>query len=409
MRKSILLLVAVAFSVVTFAQTTVNLSLGAGYSNQVFFNLEDLTHQDVDVNSWDIAFFRESSYNFGIRINDAKGWEAYEVSNNIADWNTIDVTNTTNWDTLYNSDTIWTKGAFDNGSASYGWGEYNSVNHHVNGSVIFVLKDANGIFTKIKIDDFFGAYTFTYSLWDATSQTWATGITKTVANTENPEHVFNYYAFSSAGLVTVEPNAWDLVFTKYTTNLGGGMMYAVAGVLNNPHVTVAEFDLTSGTPDYSLLNYDSKINAIGYDWKSYDMGAGAYAVNSDIAYFVKTEQGDVYKVIFQTYEGASTGNLSFTVNQVTNTTAITSFEKDVNVVLYPNPASDKVSLSVNGIEGNTSVIAKIYGVNGTLYQTLKFKNNSTQETLNITNLKAGIYFVSLTTTQGTTTKKLIVK
>ena len=43
----------------TFSQeTTVNLSLGASYTSQVYYKLNTKTETTVAANSWDLAFFR---------------------------------------------------------------------------------------------------------------------------------------------------------------------------------------------------------------------------------------------------------------------------------------------------------------------------------------------------------------
>src|SRR5690606_40554013 len=65
-------------------------------------------------------------------------------------------------------------------------------------------------------------------------------------------------------------NAWDMVFRKYVTDVGGGMMYGVTGTLHNPNVTVAKNEEPSGNPDPNNLTYSEEINTIGYDWKTFN-------------------------------------------------------------------------------------------------------------------------------------------
>ena len=106
----------------TFSQeTTVNLSLGAGYSNQVYYKLNTQTQTDFVADSWDIAFLRTSSFSQAIVVNDAIGIEVFEASSDINEWDTIDITNEANWTQLYNSYTERANGAFTQGSATYGW------------------------------------------------------------------------------------------------------------------------------------------------------------------------------------------------------------------------------------------------------------------------------------------------
>ncbi len=63
---------------------------------------------------------------FGTRINDAQNIEVYEASNNANNWDNISISNIPSWGApLYNPDisTTLQNGAFEQGSATYGWGE----------------------------------------------------------------------------------------------------------------------------------------------------------------------------------------------------------------------------------------------------------------------------------------------
>src|SRR5690554_5019066 len=131
MKKFNLLLgILIGAGSVSAQETTVSLSLEPGYSKNVYFDFETGQSESFDVASWDIAFMRTSAFLFAERINDGLGIEVYEASDNPDDYATINPADIDNWIQLYNSDTLWEGGAFDYGSASYGWGEYNSVTHH---------------------------------------------------------------------------------------------------------------------------------------------------------------------------------------------------------------------------------------------------------------------------------------
>ena len=112
--------------------TSVNLTTGANYQNRVFFDFSANTIVSQPANTWDIAFYRNSSMSFGTRINDAQNIEVYEASNVAANWDNINVSNIASWGApLYNPDVTTTlqDGAFEQGSAPYGWGSYNVGNH----------------------------------------------------------------------------------------------------------------------------------------------------------------------------------------------------------------------------------------------------------------------------------------
>src|SRR5690606_869249 len=140
MRKSILSLASLMMlsATVSAQQVEGEVTMGAGYANNVFYNLETQDEHVVANNVWDLAFYRDNAMDQGIKINEANGWTLYEVGE-IADYETIDVANQNSWSQLFNPSTDYTKGAFDQGSADYGWGNY-EPNHHISGAVAFVMK-----------------------------------------------------------------------------------------------------------------------------------------------------------------------------------------------------------------------------------------------------------------------------
>lgn len=214
-------MIALFLGIMVYAQETVEISMGSGYADRVFFNLNDLQDQNFSGSNWDIAFYRMDNYVFATRVNDGKGISVYEASNDPDDWNSIDVSQAGSWSQLYNSDTDWLEGAFDQGSATYGWGEYNPATHHVEGTIIFVLEYGDGTYRKFFIEDFYGGYTFKYSTW--TGSAWSADSTVTLSSSTNTGNMFNYYSLETNSEVAAEPilDEWDLVFTKYVTDLGG--------------------------------------------------------------------------------------------------------------------------------------------------------------------------------------------
>ncbi|MDN8677501.1 HmuY family protein, partial [Staphylococcus aureus] len=63
--------------------------MGPSYANRVFFDFSENNIVSQTANTWDIAFYRVSSYSFGTRINDAQNIEVYEASSNPADCDAI--------------------------------------------------------------------------------------------------------------------------------------------------------------------------------------------------------------------------------------------------------------------------------------------------------------------------------
>lgn len=390
-----------------FAQQTVNLSMGSGYTDRVFYKLATDNTQAYTASDWEVAFLRTSPYAFATRINDQLGLQVYEVSNDVADWDNIDVTNTSTWTALHNSELIWDLGAFDQGSASYGWGEYGS-DHHVRGSIIFVIEHGENEYTKFFIDDYFSGYTFKYAKWNEQAGTWDADQTVTIPNSQNTDRYFNYYNLTQGNEVIAEPAVadWDIVFTKFTTAYpvqGGTTPYVVTGVLHHPAVEVAKGTATSVKED---LTYSADINTIGYDWKSF--AGGAYTVSSDVYYYIKTAEEEVYKLNFLTFDGSSTGNLSFQVENVTDQMDVKKVNAK-NLTVYPNPTVNKqLTVALDNSVAETSL--ELYNMQGKLvFKQNKSPNSTNQQTLDLNHLQTGIYLLQIKTGTDTLTKKVILQ
>ena len=89
------------------------------------------------------------------------------------------------------------------------------------------------------------------------------------------------------------------------------------------------------------------------------------------------------------------GNLITSINE-------TEFDKNVNLQIYPNPATSEISLAIPNNESIVSI--KIYNQNGQLVKQI-FKPNA--EKINISDLKTGIYFIRTDTDTNRYLSKMI--
>ena len=413
MKRRLQLFAAILSGFAAIAQVTEgSVSMGAGYANQVFYKLSNQQANAYPHSSWDLAFLRTSAFGFATRINDAKGISVFEASNNISDWATIDVSQEAAWTPLYNSETEWEKGALDFGSATYGWGEYNVANHHVSGSIVFVLKYADMTYKKFKIDDFFGGYTFTYSSW--TGSAWSADQTVVLSNTTNPTTLFNYYSLQANAPVVAEPAAadWDLVFTKYNTDImgDGSMMYPVTGVLHHPNATVAENVEVDGEGGTSNLEFSENINTIGYDWKTFS--GTSYTIDTNKAFYVKTAANTIYRLVFSSFTGSSNGNITFNQEDVTNQLGIENVGDNVSFGLYPNPSSNKkinVVYDVVSTNSDQNTIT-VYSLSGAKVFESKMNNAAGffNTEIDLGALNTGIYLLKFQSGNYAETKKLVL-
>tara|TARA_R100000935_G_scaffold1439_1_gene4607 strand:- start:168715 stop:169947 length:1233 start_codon:yes stop_codon:yes gene_type:complete len=409
--KKLLLSATLLATTIATAQETVNISMGAGYKDEVYVNLENVTENTYEAASWDIAFLRNDPQNIGIRVNDGIGIQVYEAANTPAGFNTIDIANEASWTPLYNDDTNWDNGAFMQGSATFGWGEYNPVTHHVEGTIVFVLKFADGTYVKFLNEEYFGGYTFKYATWNGTA--WVGETTETVENTSNPDNRYNYYSIQNNEEVVAEPavDAWDFVFTKYSTFLDPpGSYYIVTGVLHNPTVTVAQNEETAGPGDPDDQTYLEEINTIGYDWKSFNVSD--YDVNSDLAYYVKRADNSVYRLVFTEFEGATTGDLTFEFENVSEQLGFETIAESGSFGIYPNPTvNGEVTLVYDLATTSAKNTVEIYAINGTkvLSEALTSQEGFYTKTLDVSALQSGVYVVHFISGNNSISKKLIVK
>ncbi|GEQ85125.1 hypothetical protein ULMS_06330 [Patiriisocius marinistellae] len=412
MKKILLSVIALATVLVATAQDTVTVSMGANYENELYFKLSNLSENTYVAANWDIAFLRENAQSIGIRVNDGKGIQVFETANTAADFNSIDVTDEASWTPLYNDDTNWDNGAFMQGSATYGWGEYNPASHHVEGTIVFVLKYADGSYVKFINEDYFGAYTFKFATWDGAA--WVNETTQTVNNSTNPDTRYNYFSLRNNEPVVAEPaiDTWDFVFRKYTTFLNPpGQYYPVTGVLHNPNVTVAQSDEDDTAIDPNNVEYLEEMNTIGYDWKNFN-GSG-YDIANNQKYYVKYDNETVYRLYFTEFEGSSTGNLTFVTEDVSSVLGIENVTEQVSFGMYPNPSVDG---QVNIIFENIANISEknsvaIYAMNGTKVYDKEVTNSNGffNKTIDVSTLQSGVYLVSFTSGTSKISKKLIIK
>ncbi len=146
----------------------VELSYGASYANQVYYQLEDDTETTVVNTSWDIAFTTQGLQDAGIFINEATAFMSNELELYHAPTDEfVDVIDPEDLgERIHNNELSWELGAFNDGKIlanplDYGWGTYNPGNMTVEGEEVFVIKLRDGSFKKLMIESLtFTTYKF---------------------------------------------------------------------------------------------------------------------------------------------------------------------------------------------------------------------------------------------------------
>lgn len=377
-----------------------------GGTKDVYYSLKNGVVKSEPAENWDLAF-TSKLIDAAVLVNDVKGVSAWKISDNIADWNTIDTTGklTTR---LYNNDTSWAVGALANMGVShpdYGWGTYNQVTRNLNGSRIFVLQLKDGSFRKFMIESMAtnGTWTFKMANLDGTGEQ-----TKTVNKNDYKNRNFIYYDITADQFVDREPAVadWDLVFSKYmspiNTGPGGIVYYPLTGALLNTNAQNAERrGVSVDSDDTSSLNWNAHFTEIGGDWKSFNRTTFQYEFEDSLAYFVRVASGEVFKIYFTNYVGGTSGKFEFFKKSIAGTASLKQIASS-NLNVYPNPASSKINVS-----SEESGVMTLIGLHGQIISTQNMESGSTVA-ISVEDLPEGIYILSLQTEKGTVNKRFVI-
>jgi hypothetical protein len=398
------------------AQIPVNyhVLLGSQYANQSFYSMADGEKANVTNNDWDLQF-ATSQRSASIRVNDSKLIEVYVLANpDTSNWSSID---TTGMIQLFNADTSWEYGAFNNvGSRQhpdYGCMYYTGTGQ-LKGHRIFVIKLNNGQYKKfwVKSLDYYD-YTILIGNLDNTDEQ-----TIMLDKADYSSKNFVYYDLENMEVKNLEPSAedWDLVFRKYYAmdSLSFLPFNRVTGALSNLHVQTAEIrgiPIATVTTDdgYAYTNF---INNIGYDWKHYDYDNMVYEIDIDLGYFVKTPLGDVYKIVFTGFSGAINGRIDFQKTKLDQSASSVNELQNANLnslTVYPNPAQVQVNMLIS-LKKESDIRITLHDISG---KTVFEKNITAASGLNNFNLETtqfekGFYFVKVTDGNAALTQKLLV-
>ena len=410
MMKQVLLCALAALPAWANAQT-VTVSTGAGNADQSWYRLSDDAVHATALADWDLGF-EINGFSASILVNTAKGLKVYNTGLGLDAWLDVTSPDVENWAELQNSEIDWTAGALTDGAdgnINLGWGTYNMDNHVIGGTELYVIELAGGGYKKLRIDALSqGKYYFTYADLD--------GLNEQAGEVDKNDFLdrnFGYWNLSTNATVDIEPanDAWDLLFTKYYSDLGV-MWYGVVGVLQNTPVDVAQVDgipTSEATFDdaYSIMSSD--INIIGSDWKTYTGGQYEYA--ADRSYFVRATTGDVWKLVFTGYGGGATGTISFT-KEFVSATSVDEVTVHGSVSLYPNPvqAGTGAVNVIADIPGDRALV-RVIDLNGREVHSSPVMglDGFSARRIQLGALPTGMYLLQLVHAQGVATTRMIVE
>ena len=140
------------------------------------------------------------------------------------------------------------------------------------------------------------------------------------------------------------------------------------------------------------------------------MSTFSYSVEPYRCYFVKDLQDKVWRIIFTSFEGSSTGNIEFNAQEMTSSTSISQLQSDISTFeIYPNPITDN-NLTVVFDNSSKNTELNIFDITGkNVYQELFEGIGFQAKSINLPNLNNGVYIVSFSSKGSIFQKKLVVR
>lgn len=425
--KNVFILLCMILTFVTYAKAEqVEIDLGSGYENEVWYDFINGVVKSEPMDNWDIAF-EVTATNAGIRINEPKGVQLWAVpESNEEDFGSpVDTTGLdADWTLLHNSVESWSIGAFNMGlngfetDGDFGWGVYNMLEHGVTGNKIFVLKLADKSYKTILIEKLVGGkFTIRWAELDGSDEQSAI-----ITKSDFPNRNLVYLSFETGELIDREPplDEWALVFGKYIELIDAGdvmMPYAVTGARTNPAYRTAQIDGTAPSeataPEYNTKNYSKNITEIGSDWKQINNSTFEYNIVENRTYFISKsdtldENPIIDKIYFTDFEGSSTGKLTFTQND--GETSVSDTPSFTTVDIYPTIVSPHDTINIILPDSSQNVKIIIYGINGDAVFKQVFKQfGSNKFDFLSPDVPAGTYLIKVFTDYAVYSGKILIK
>ena len=441
--KSTLLIIAAAIGLQANAQPWVadSVEMGAGYGNDIFYNLVSGADVQQPANNWDIAFqmtkFGDPMFNASVRANhnkrDVQVYSLHkQASANFGALTPAD-TMVVYGTQLLNEDTSWGRGAFTNNKSSaifdYGWGVYNGTTHFLDGDSLYLVK-ANGVFYQLWIQKYVSignvGYWFRVAKWDGTGD--KTDSIKRVA--PYTDRLFAYYDFASGTFSDREPSRkdWHIMFTQYLKDRVFGSNPSkyqnYVGVLSNIKVKVAPITgvipNTVNSGNYQAYTPSASVftNSIGDNWKRFDQGAFKWNIAPDTSYIIlpDTANGkqEYYHLQFTRFDGSASGKIVFDTRLLaTYSVGIDKITgKDAGVFsIYPNPAGSDINIMVDAKQSHSNTALTVTDITGKVMMqtTINLNKGFNAYSVNVAAYPAGTYIVTVANDSWKLSDRIVVQ
>lgn len=409
---------------ITFKKEFNKFIAGISYPNDVFYSMKNGIVATVPGNNWHLAFaIRPAAPPFNVMrsttilANEGRGVTVYASTQTPANFASFDTTGYRSWVTPHNSDSTWDVGALNadrdvTDGFDFGWGAYDQTTHDLLGTKVFLVKVSLGsgpssmtVFKKLKIEKlaYDTQWVFTYANLDNSGSK-----TVTLNKSAFAGKLFAYYNLMMDSVLDREPQGkWDLLFTRYganATQFGQTIFSTNTGVLSYPTLLTSKVEgvlvdsAVSGT-------YTNHLTGIGTDWKiNPGPGQPTFVVRDSVSYFTKGADNREDKLVFKSFAGSSTGVIVFNKTNISLGTGLSSTNAVAQVSMYPNPASANLYFDLKDAK-NYSVT--IFDITGKAH--IQTMLSASQNSIDISGLRAGMYLVSIENNGAKKVVRLLVQ
>lgn len=268
--------------------------MGFLYGDQNWMDLETATVLSTNsILAWDLAF-ESAAEGWHVRLNGARVMRAWDIG-------AVDIEQPADTNGFGAGMRI---DATSGNPDSTAIGDWRGSDH-----VYLVDKGINALgarqgFVKIR---FLGVDATSYTLQVAALN--GSGLRTITVPKDHTRH--NTHLHIANGVVDIEPpkGTWDVVLTQYTHQYYEPMMqYVVRGMLSAPGVRVSRMRPAPASVtlnDTLTTPFNTALDAIGFDWKSYDIDAGLYHVYPNLVHIVQSASGRFVRLRFLDYYGPS--------------------------------------------------------------------------------------------------------
>ncbi len=405
------------------------ISMGAGYSEDVFYSFKDGAVINSASNTrWDIAFYvnasGQQSFSAAVRANHSQpsqsgftGMQVYTLGIPSFYWDSISYMDTSFVSqAMYNDEHDYDKGAFNQNANSsnpfdFGWGKYNSSNHNLYGDSIYLIRKGQTYY-KFIVDSLKGSTSTWYCrIAELSSPTTTSFVVNAGPSYPYSNKIFAYYDIETNTILDREPTiyTWDINFTKYSPEVdyqGTTIHYPLAGPLAHRNYKVAKLDMTDPTTvnnsTASALSYSDDYSLMAWKWRK----PFTNDTIGNLSYFLKPtyDTTKIYQIVYTYIGGQNSGELGFMYRELDNITSLKITREYLQEVdLFPNPSTiGQVYVSVSTQRPLEDVSYVVYDMMGRVMVSGKTDMGIGEQILSISTeaLSSGFYILQLADDAG---------